>query len=72
MPPRGRRSARGPRDRRELDVWLQYRPTEGPFKGFRLKTQYGNVWQEGNVRDSQPEYRFIIDYTVLFRPPLAQ
>jgi hypothetical protein len=60
------------RDRRELDVWLQYRPTEGPFKGFRLKTQYANVWQEGNVRDSQPEFRFIIDYTVLFRPPLAQ
>jgi hypothetical protein len=58
-------------DRRELDVWLQYRPTEGPFKGFRLKTQYASVWQEGNVRDSQPEFRFIIDYTVLFRPPPA-
>jgi hypothetical protein len=53
-------------DRRELDLWIQYRPTEGPLKGFRLKTQYSNVWQQGNVRDSQPEFRFIIDYTVLF------
>jgi hypothetical protein len=56
-------------DRRELDLWIQYRPTEGPLKGFRLKTQYSNVWQQGNVRESQPEFRFIVDYTVLFRPP---
>jgi hypothetical protein len=56
-------------NRNELDVWVQYRPTEGPLKGFRLKTQYSNLWQRGNVRDTQPEFRFIIDYTVLFRPP---
>ena len=55
-------------DRRELDLWIQYRPTEGPFKGFRLKTQYANVWQQGNVNPTQPEFRFIVDYTVLFRP----
>jgi hypothetical protein len=55
-------------DRRELDLWLQYRPTEGPFKGFRLKTQYANLWQQGNARSVQPEFRFIVDYTVLFRP----
>ena len=53
----------------ELDLWIQYRPTEGPLKGFRLKTQYANVWQQGNVRETQPEFRFIVDYTVLFRPP---
>ena len=56
-------------NRNELDLWIQYRPTEGPLKGFRLKTQYANVWQQGNARDTQPEFRFIIDYTVLFRPP---
>jgi hypothetical protein len=56
-------------DRNELDLWIQYRPTEGPLKGFRLKTQYANLWQQGNVRETQPEFRFIIDYTVLFRPP---
>jgi hypothetical protein len=53
----------------ELDLWIQYRPTEGPLKGFRLKTQYANVWQQGNVRETHPEFRFIVDYTVLFRPP---
>ncbi len=57
-------------DRRELDVWLQYRPTEGPLKGFRVKTQYSSLWQQGNVRDPQTEFRFIVDYTVLFRPPI--
>ena len=57
-------------NRNELDVWIQYRPTEGPLKGFRLKTQYSSLWQQGNVRDPQTEFRFIVDYTVLFRPPL--
>ena len=56
-------------NRRELDVWLQYRPTDGPLKGFRLKTQYASLWQQGNARDVVPEFRFIVDYTVLFRPP---
>lgn len=56
-------------NRSELDIWLQYRPSDGPLKGFRMKTQYSSLWQQGNVRDVQPELRFIIDYTVLFRPP---
>ncbi len=56
-------------NRNELDLWIQYRPTEGLLKGFRLKTQFANVWQQGNVRETQPEFRFIVDYTVLFRPP---
>jgi hypothetical protein len=58
-------------NRDELDLWIQYRPTEGPLKGFRLKSQCGNVWQLGNVRSAQPEFQFIIDYTVLIRPPPA-
>jgi hypothetical protein len=58
-------------NRNELDLWIQYRPTTGPLKGLRIKTQYSDVWQQGNVRDVQPEFRFIVDYTVLFRPPLA-
>ena len=58
-------------NRDELDLWIQYRPTEGRFKGFRLKTQYSDVWQGGNVSNDQPEFRFLIDYTLLFRPPLG-
>jgi len=54
-------------DRDELDLWIQYRPTAGALKGFRLKTQYSDVWQDGNMRNPQPEFRFILDYTVLFR-----
>jgi hypothetical protein len=54
-------------DRDELNLWIQYRPTEGPLKGLRVKTQYSNVWQQDNVREYQPEFRFIVDYTVLFR-----
>ena len=54
-------------NRNELDLWLQYRPSDGPFKGLRVKVQYANVWQEGNVRETQPEFRSIVDYTVLFR-----
>jgi hypothetical protein len=57
-------------DRKELDLWIQYRPTEGPFKGFRVKTQYSNLWQQNDPRDTQPEFRFIVDYTVLVRPPM--
>jgi hypothetical protein len=56
-------------DRDELDVWLQYRPSEGPFKGFRLKLQYSDVWQDRNKRIDQPEFRAIVDYTILWRPP---
>ena len=51
----------------ELDLWIQYRPAEGLFKGLRVKVQYANLWQQGNVRENQPEFRFIVDYTVLFR-----
>jgi len=58
-------------DRNELDLWIQYRPTEGPLKGFRLKTTYGTVWQQGNVRNSQLELQVVVDYTVLIRPPPA-
>lgn len=54
-------------NRRELDLWIQYRPTEGSSKGFRIKVQYADLWQQGNMRESQPEFRFIVDYTVLFR-----
>ena len=57
-------------NRSELDLWIQYRPNEGPLRGLRVKMQYSDLWQQGNVRDVQPEFRFIVDYTVLFRPPI--
>jgi hypothetical protein len=55
-------------DRNELDFWLQYRPTSGPLEGFRVKTQYADIWQQGNSRNPQAELRVTVDYTILFRP----
>jgi hypothetical protein len=57
-------------NRNELDLWAQYRPTSGPLQGLRVKVQYSDLWQNGNMRNPQPEFRFIVDYTVLFRPPV--
>jgi hypothetical protein len=57
-------------DRNELDLWIQYRPTSGPLQGLRVKTQYANIWQSGNITNPQGEFRFIVDYTLLFRPPI--
>ncbi|MDQ8699240.1 OprD family outer membrane porin [Hyphomicrobium sp. LHD-15] len=54
-------------DREEFDLWMQYRPTQGPYKGLRTKVQYSDVWQDGNVRDTQPEIRMVVDYTLLFK-----
>ncbi len=48
-------------------MWLQYRPSEGPLKGLRIKAQYASVRQAGNVRSEQPEFRFVADYTMLVR-----
>jgi hypothetical protein len=55
-------------DRDEFDSWIQYRPSEGPLKGFRLKVQYSDAWQDKNTRADQSEFRFIVDYTILWRP----
>ena len=53
-------------NRDELDLFVQYRPSDGPLKGLRVKVQYSDLWQNGQL---QPEFRFIVDYTVLFRNP---
>jgi hypothetical protein len=34
----------------------------------RLIRSHGE--SQGGVQDVQPEFRFIVDYTVLFRPPI--
>jgi hypothetical protein len=57
-------------NRNELDLWAQYRPTSGQLQGFRPRLQYSDLWQEGNMRNPQPEFRIVVDYTVLFRPPI--
>jgi hypothetical protein len=39
-----------------------------PSASLRAKVQYANIRQNA-VRDEQPEFRAILDYTVLFRGP---
>jgi hypothetical protein len=57
-------------NRSELDVWIQYRPTEGPLKGFRLKVEYENVWQLGNVRiPNRNSSSLLIIQCYFARPP---
>jgi hypothetical protein len=34
---------------------------------LRVKVQYSDVWQRGNTRTVQPEFRAIVDYTLLVR-----
>jgi hypothetical protein len=59
-----------------LGLGIQYRPSEGPLKGLRdenaICAQHTTLWQDGNVRSTQPEFRFIVDYTVLFRAPIEK
>lgn len=57
-------------DRNELNAWLQHRPASGPLQGFPFKTQYSGIWQLGNTRNPQSELRVVLDYSVLFGPPL--
>jgi hypothetical protein len=33
--------------------------------------QYSDLWQSGNVTNPQSEFRVILDYTLLFRPPIT-
>jgi hypothetical protein len=54
-------------NREEWDFWLQYRPSEGPLKGMRIKAQYSSLRQAGNLRSEQPEFRLLADYTMLVR-----
>jgi hypothetical protein len=44
---------------------LRYQPSEGRWKGLSVWARYGDVFSENaGVRDEQPEYRFIVDYTI--------
>jgi hypothetical protein len=37
-----------------------------------MQTHYANVWQDGMVRSTQPEYRFIVDDIVLVQPSIEK
>ena len=56
-------------NREELDLSLRYQPSEGRWKGLSIWARYGGVFSKvDGDRDYQPEYRFIVDYTVPLLP----
>jgi len=57
-------------DRRELDLALRYQPSDGHLKGLSVWARYGEVFSKGaGVHSDQPEFRFIVDYTVHLLAP---
>jgi hypothetical protein len=53
---------------RELDLALRWQPSDGRWKGLSVWARYADVFSTGTARDTQPEFRFIVDYTVPLLP----
>jgi outer membrane porin, OprD family len=52
----------------ELDLALRWQPSDGRWKGLSVWARYADVFSTGTARDTQPEFRFIVDYTVPLWP----
>src|SRR5262245_9344568 len=52
----------------ELNLALRWQPTEERWKGLSVWARYSDVFSTGSARDTQPEFRFIVDYTVPLLP----
>ena len=52
----------GVADENEFNADLQWRPKWSFLKGFSARLRYGNVHQYQGPKDSQHDYRFIINY----------
>ena len=53
---------------RELDLALRWQPSDGRWKGLSVWARYADVFSTGTARDTQPEFRFIVDYTIPLLP----
>jgi len=52
----------------ELDLSLRWQPSDDRLKGLSVWARYGDVFSTGSARDTQPEFRFIVDYTIPLLP----
>ena len=52
----------------ELDLALRWQPSDGRWKGLSVWARYADVFSTGTARDTQPEFRFIVDYTIPLLP----
>jgi hypothetical protein len=55
-------------NKQELDLALRWQPSDGRWKGLSVCARYADVFSTGTARDTQPEFRFIVDYTVPLWP----
>jgi hypothetical protein len=52
----------------ELDLALRWQPSDDRWKGLSVWARYADVFSTGSARDTQPEFRFIVAYTVPLWP----
>jgi hypothetical protein len=52
----------------ELNLALRWQPTEERWKGLSVWARYSDIFSTGSARDTQPEFRFIVDYTIPLLP----
>jgi outer membrane porin, OprD family len=52
----------------ELDLALRWQPSDDRWKGLSVWARYADVFSTGTARDTQPEFRFIVDYTIPLWP----
>ncbi len=52
----------------ELDLALRWQPSDDRWKGLSVWARYADVFSTGSARDTQPEFRFIVDYTIPLLP----
>ena len=52
----------------ELNLALRWQPSDERWKGLSVWGRYSDVFSTGSARDTQPEFRFIVDYTIPLLP----
>jgi hypothetical protein len=52
----------------ELNLALRWQPSDERWKGLSVWARYSDIFSTGSARDTQPEFRFIVDYTIPLLP----
>jgi hypothetical protein len=52
----------------ELNLALRWQPSDERWKGLSVWGRYSDIFSTGSARDTQPEFRFIVDYTIPLLP----
>jgi len=52
----------------ELNFALRWQPSDERWKGLSVWARYSDIFSTGSARDTQPELRIIVDYTIPLLP----